>query len=292
MISSYTANHFNPPSQTWCDTEIVVRLQHQRTLPFNWTATKNWVSIHNSHPAMGIQRTYRHFIPRNRIIKAIETTMQRGQMTRAQVLAFLVEVTTQLGIEQPDAALLHLPWDANVVNYDTWLTWAVESIADWKMNIFLGYGTGDKSGRDLDLPCTVRADRHGAECAALQLNNCLEAAVRLLCAFPTLSVWFWDHLCPHFQKEETCAYYNDGVWAPVTAQLQPWDWRVMADVQLQGGILSTTRRGVGFQAPLPLLLRGEEEYEEEDDSDYEPGEEEEDDSDYELEEDEGMEEEV
>ncbi|CAI7590014.1 unnamed protein product [Penicillium glandicola] len=272
MLVSYSVNDLRPESDAWYHEEIL-ELGHHRAQAYNWTAIKKWVDKYNAHPSAKFPRVYRHFIPRKKIITAIRTMIQTNSMTRCQALQFLIGVTSSLNI-QPDPKLQDIAWDANRAAYDTWLTWAVESMADWEQNIFLGYGTGDQSGEALDLPCTVSGYSDGRKAASKQLNTCLKASLQLLCVLPSLSEWFWNQFNAHYSNEVDEWSYG-APWSESDFNLPPRTW---TELVLHGKDIQEKTRPNEY--PRPRYGEGGSgsllDWYGEDDSDYDPREDEED----------------
>ncbi|KAJ5656504.1 hypothetical protein N7507_008454 [Penicillium longicatenatum] len=189
-------------------------------------------------------------------------------MTRCQTLEFLVGVTRLLNLV-PDDKLHTISWDADRAAYDAWLTWAVESIADWEHNIFLGYGSGDKGGEALDFPCTFWGNDEGLMCATAQLNTCLKASMRLLSVLHTLGEWFEKQFTAHY-PERWMEGYTGKAWSEADHNVPVRNWEEVAD---QGNSsLKIARQNLQPSQRISFSLQGSFEDSDDEDSDYRPGE--------------------
>ncbi|OJJ43574.1 hypothetical protein ASPZODRAFT_136031 [Penicilliopsis zonata CBS 506.65] len=227
----------------WLD-EHIATIHYVRDKAYNYTATKHWVQV-DAHPSVnGRNPTYRHFIPRQEIVKALETKITRDNMTRREAFDYLMAVVEALHItpdEQfrtpPNAVLEQMEEDYyegynpeyrgafgrneeqeedpyTIVEYNAWLTWAFESIADWQGNIFLGFGQGDGQGTILDIPCSP--ENSDPVTAFHQFNRCVEYSLVLAMEVDTLMQFYILQM----QQVMAAITQSNQYWRPGEAHYQ------------------------------------------------------------------------
>ncbi|RDB26573.1 hypothetical protein Hypma_005658 [Hypsizygus marmoreus] len=122
--------------------------------------------------------TYCHHIPYARIVRALDTGIVGT--TRANTITYLQGILQALNLPTVDNTIVG--WNTCRQGFDTFVTWACESICDWPGNQWLGQGTGDGNGTRIDNP--VQGSAHFAN-----LTQRLAASdVTLGNAIPTLDV--------------------------------------------------------------------------------------------------------
>lgn len=113
--------------------------------------------------------TYKHYIPYDRIFQKMVADME--SMTRGHIIGYLDTALDQLGIGDNS----NLEPQKSRVEFDSWVTWAMEEICDWPQNIFRwSASSGDARGTAVDTPRGapgVLTTRLGN--AATALNNAI-----------------------------------------------------------------------------------------------------------------------
>lgn len=222
MFVSYTREELNGKSLHWLDEEIA-EIQYVRAYSYEWTATKNWVNQDEHPPVPGRNRQYRHFIPRQKIVDALIVTIASQGMTRKQAFVYLMGVIETLEIPPDDH--FSAPPDSGfelmqeqerpytILEYNSWLTWAIEAIADWRGNIYRGFGLGDGNGTKLDVPFSPNnAQPHTA---FVQYNRCLEYSLILVCEIVPLRLFMV------LQMQIICEGMKQQHWTPDGVQYTP-----------------------------------------------------------------------
>lgn len=163
-------------SRTFKDRTLVMMV-YARTDTFDKTQMQNWVLAHDSVEG---SRVCNHYVPHNRILRAIEITIIG--MTREEAINWLNNAVSILNIE-PDVYLKNLVGSPLMSRpaYDAWADWAIGSICDWRQNMFYGAGSGDKGGTSLDVPMRI-SQRKRVEKAALVLKSLFDEGVLSLTA--------------------------------------------------------------------------------------------------------------
>lgn len=123
-----------------------------RDASFDKTKIQKWVKDKDGDTTGNF--VYRHFVPYNWIFDAITETLENK--TRGEIIQFLQDWTNALEIKpaDTDTQLPNDPWKSRV-DYDTWVEWSIESICDWRLNIYYGPGIGDAGGTRLDYPTSA-----------------------------------------------------------------------------------------------------------------------------------------
>ncbi|MBO3749207.1 DUF4157 domain-containing protein [Streptosporangiaceae bacterium NEAU-GS5] len=145
MVTPYTDVDFaqGDPNQDFLQHKVIF-LRYQR--PSIESAVKTAVDKFGDNEGVG---TYKHCVPWDRIFKGLESTLVG--MSRASCVVYLGQALAWLQIKDTSG----LPAIQNRVQFDAWLSWAVEAICDWPKNIFRGPSAGDQGGTVIDRPTDV-----------------------------------------------------------------------------------------------------------------------------------------
>jgi hypothetical protein len=128
------------PGGDWRENRIV-DLRYQR--PGMSSDTRQAVDRFGDGQAHGI---YKHHVPWDRIFQAMRNNLQDRK--RWQGGQYLGNAIRTLGIRG-----IGVDPEASRVNFDMWVTWAMEEICDWPDNIFRwDYSSGDRGGTAIDDP--------------------------------------------------------------------------------------------------------------------------------------------
>lgn len=150
----------------------VLSLTYVRSNAFDKSKMQNWVRKIDGEPLNeGKNWVYNHYVPHSRIRDSIRDTILGNEMTRTELLEWLIYITGELKIV-PDIDLQQSRAEESRAAYDTWVDWAITAICDWKCNIFFGPGEGDHGGTSLDTPTGTKQGKQ-------QLERVQEAQKRL-----------------------------------------------------------------------------------------------------------------
>jgi len=148
----------NATSLHWLD-DVVVVVRHRRSQTDDMSSNKTWFVKEDGYQKPAKDKALagvssRHHVPYQRIFNAWQAYCL-GK-TRREILVKVLASVKALGIhdETPDFInKIGDPWKKRT-GYDVVVDWAVTSICFWKENMFYGTGTGDKSGKLVDVPTT------------------------------------------------------------------------------------------------------------------------------------------
>lgn len=91
--------------------------------------------------------SYKHYVPYAWIYNGLYNQLT-ARVSRSKTIATLKVVLNALNIRD----LSNLDPTLNRASYDSWVSWCVEAIADWPLNIFRWGSAGDARGTQIDEP--------------------------------------------------------------------------------------------------------------------------------------------
>jgi hypothetical protein len=187
MFLSLSQDDLNLANGVWLDEEIV-QLSGFRNRPYDWYYRCKRIREADGigKPISSEKRKYNHFVPWDELWSAVKRNLE-GK-TRREAMSWLLRKTEILRQRPEDDDPIHnMDPFASFIAYNTWFTWAIESIVNYEKNIYYGYGQPGHNGGSVDPPAKIQdQDWAGA------LARVMQGTRDLVQIMPDLKEWVLD----------------------------------------------------------------------------------------------------